>query len=161
MGGLAGPRVVWWDNSRTKIAIEAMETITSSILRSRTNRSATTNGNRAFVQGGDGRGAWVRRWRDLVDLHVSDLGGAAACSEAQLSLCRRIATTEVELERLEAKMSEGDDKVDLGMYNRLAGNLRRMLESIGLQRKQRGVSPPTLADISQHIKTTRCQGGMP
>ena len=74
----------------------------------------------------------MRRWKDLVDLHTSDLGGPDVCSEAQLSLCRRIATTEVELERLEAKMSEGDDTVDLDVYNRLAGNLRRMLESIGL-----------------------------
>ena len=97
-------------------------------------RSATTNGNRPFVLGGDGRGAWVRRWKDLVELHTNDLGGPDACSEAQLSLCRRIATTEVELERLEARMSEGDDSVDLDVYNRLAGNLRRMLESIGLRR---------------------------
>jgi hypothetical protein len=55
----------------------------------------------------------VRRWRDLVELHVNDLGGPEACSEAQMSLCRRIATTSVEIERLEARMSEGDDTVDL------------------------------------------------
>jgi hypothetical protein len=103
-------------------------------------RSATTNGNRPFVLGGDGRGAWVRRWKDLVELHVSDLGGPDACSEAQLSLCRRIATTSVELERLEARMSEGDDTVDLDVYNRLAGNLRRMFESIGLERRARPVN---------------------
>jgi hypothetical protein len=106
------------------------------------------HGNRPFVLGGDGRGAWVRRWKDLVELH-SDLGGPAACSEAQLSLCRRIATTEVELERLEARMSEGDDTVDLDVFNRLAGNLRRMFESIGLERRARPVNAPlTLAEIS-------------
>lgn len=113
-------------------------------------RSATTNGNRAFVLGGDGRGAWVRRWKDLVELHVSDLGGAEACSEAQLSLCRRIATTEVEIERLEAKMSEGDDTVDLDLFNRLAGNLRRMSELIGIKRAAKPVSLiRALADSSK------------
>ena len=80
--------------------METAETIAPMVRRPGKLRSATTNGNSPFVLGGDGRGAWVRRWRDLVDLHVSDLGGPDACSEAQLSLCRRIATTEVELERL-------------------------------------------------------------
>jgi hypothetical protein len=140
--------------------MEAAETIAPTISRPIKLRSATTNGNRAFVLGGDGRGAWVRRWKDLVDLHVSDLGGPDACSEAQLSLCRRIATTEVELERLEARMSEGDNTVDLDMFNRLAGNLRRMLESIGLRRVARSVDGPlTLSQISQRIRAERQSGG--
>ncbi len=120
--------------------MEATENITPIVGRPSKLRSATTNGNRPFVLGGDGRGAWVRRWKDLVELHVIDLGGPEACSEAQLSLCRRIATTSVELERLEARMSEGDDKVDLDVFNRLAGNLRRMLESIGLERVAKPVN---------------------
>ena len=106
-----------------KNPLDTAENISGIAARPRQLRSATTNGNRPFVLGGDGRGAWVRRWKDLTDMHVGDLGGASACSEAQLSLCRRIATTEVELERLEARMSEGDDSVDLDLFNRLAGNL--------------------------------------
>jgi hypothetical protein len=92
----------------------------------------------------------------LVELHVGDLGGPAMCSEAQLSLCRRISTTEVELERLEARMSEGDDSVDLDVYNRLAGNLRRMLESIGLRRVARPTDGPlSLRDASQAARNER------
>jgi hypothetical protein len=97
------------------------------------------------------RGAWVRRWRDLVELHTNDF--PSACSEAQLSLCRRIATTEVELERIEARMSEGDDSVDLDVFHRLAGNLRRMLESIGLTRVPRPVN-----DGSQALAECRALG---
>jgi hypothetical protein len=78
--------------------MESVETITALVRRPSKLRSATTNGNRPFVLGGDGRGAWVRRWKDLVELHTGDLGGADAYSEAQLSLCRRIATTSVELD---------------------------------------------------------------
>jgi hypothetical protein len=77
-----------------------------TLRRSQTNRSATTNGNRQFAQGGDGRGAWVRRWRDLTELHMLD-GDASTLSESQKSLCRRAATLEVNLEQLEAVMSEG------------------------------------------------------
>jgi hypothetical protein len=114
-------------------------------------RSATTNGNRAFVLGGDGRGAWVRRWRDLVELHSLDLGDAASLSEGQLSLCRRAATLEVSLEQIEAAMSNGED-ADLDLYNRLAGNLRRILESVGLRRVARDVSRSlSLEEISRHI----------
>jgi hypothetical protein len=62
-----------------------------------------------------------------------------------LSLCRRVAAIEVQLEQMEACMSEGDLKVDLDLYNRLAGNLRRMLETIGLQRRAVDCTPPTLS----------------
>lgn len=102
--------------------------------------------------GGDGRGAWVRRWRDLVELHTADCGGADAISEARLSLCRRISATEVMLEQMEARMSEGDLTVDLDLYNRLAGNLRRMLESIGLERVSRDVTP-SLQDYQNYLQT--------
>ena len=116
------------------------ETIAPTLRRSQTNRSAITNGNRQFAQGGDGRGAWVRRWRDIAELHMIDGGGEAVLSEAQKSLCRRAATLEVNLEQLEAKMSEGQG-VDLDVFNRLSGNLRRILETIGLERRGRDVTP--------------------
>jgi hypothetical protein len=119
-----------------------------SAPRVQTLKSKVTNGRRVFAIGGDGRGAWTRRWRDLVELHVSDCGGAAAISEAMLSLCRRVAAIEVQLEQMEASMSEGDLKVDLDLYNRLAGNLRRMLESIGLQRVSHDVTP----DLSSYVQ---------
>jgi hypothetical protein len=57
--------------------------------------------------GGDGRSAWTRRWKDLVEMHSADCGGIGRISEARLSLCRRAAILEVALEQQEAKMSEG------------------------------------------------------
>src|ERR1700736_4709519 len=75
-------------------------------------KSKVTNGRRVFAIGGDGRGAWTRRWRDLVELHTADCGGSSAISEAMLSLCRRIAAIEVQLEQMEACMSEGSLTVD-------------------------------------------------
>ena len=121
-------------------SVELLNTDTArNMRRSKTNRSAITNGNRQFAQGGDGRGAWVRRWRDITELHANDLGGETVLSESQMSSCRRAATLEVSLEQLEAKMSEGIN-CDLDLFNRLSGNLRRILESLGLQRKSRDVS---------------------
>jgi hypothetical protein len=127
------------------------ETIAPTMRRSQTNRSAITNGNRQFALGGDGRGAWVRRWRDLAELHMIDIGDEATLSEGQKSLCRRAATLEVNLEQIEAVMSEGRG-CDLDVYNRLAGNLRRIFETIGLARQPRDVTP-TLASYLQARRT--------
>jgi hypothetical protein len=109
-------------------------------------RSAVTNGLRAFVLG-DGNSPWARRQRDLLALHIADLGDEERLSENQLSLCRRAATLETELEMLEGQLSLGK-VADLDLYNRLSGNLRRILESIGIERVARPVndSSQALAD---------------
>ena len=43
-------------------------------------------------------------------------------------------------------MSEGDDTVDLDLFNRLSGNLRRMFETIGIYRVARLNGPVTIKD---------------
>ena len=129
-------------------AAEIGENIPAASRRSKLHRSAITNGNRQFAQGGGGRGAWVRRWRDLAELHEQDGGGASVLSEGQKSLCRRAATLEVNLEQLEAAMSSGQG-VDLDVYNRLSGNLRRILETLGLERKVKDVSS---SKVLEHFK---------
>ncbi len=106
------------------------------------NRSAVTNGSE-LLPGVDGRSTWVRRLRDLIGLHIADLGGEDAISEAERSIVRRVATLTVELERMEAAFAmAGEAKAsDLDLYQRTAGNLRRLLEAVGLQRRQRNVTP--------------------
>jgi hypothetical protein len=101
-------------------------------------RSAVTNGTRAYVIG-DGNSPWARRQRDLIALHLADLGGEERLSENQLSLCRRAAMLETELEMLEGQLSLGT-VADLDLYNRLSGNLRRILESLGLERVAKPVN---------------------
>lgn len=105
-------------------------------------RSRISNGS-ALLPGVDGRSAWVRRARDLIELHLSDMGGADAVSEAERSIVRRVSVLTVELERLEAQFAEAGeaDKDALDLYSRTAGNLRRLLEAVGLQRRPRDVTP--------------------
>jgi len=106
-------------------------------------RSKITNGS-AVLPGVDGRSTWVRRLRDLISLHVADLGGDGAISEAERSIVRRACTMTVELERLEAKFATDGEATaqELDLYQRTAGNLRRLLESVGLERRARDVTPP-------------------
>jgi hypothetical protein len=104
-------------------------------------RSAVSNGKRLFVEG-DGRSPWSRRYYDLISLHVSDLGGRSNLSEAQLALIKRAATLEVELEQMEGKLSLGET-IDLDVFGRATGNLRRVWESLGLKREARDITALT------------------
>ena len=99
-------------------------------------RSAITNGK--LLPGIDQRSAWVRRCRDIIGLHLNDLGGADNTSAAERSIIRRAAVLTTELERL------------LDLYQRTTGNLRRLLEAVGLQRRAKEVGVPTLAQYLQY-----------
>jgi hypothetical protein len=112
--------------------------------RAKRPRSAVTSGRQLFVNG-DANSAWSRRFHDLVVGHVVDLGGADLLSEAQFSLIRRAAAIECELERLDAQLSR-NEPVDMDAYARVAGHLRRMFETLGLERVAHDVTP-TLGDL--------------
>lgn len=107
-----------------------------------THRSAVSNGS-ALLPNVDGRSTWARRLRDVMELHLDDLGGEAMVSEAERSIVRRIATLTVEMERLEAEFANagGAKAAELDLYQRTSGNLRRLLESIGMKRRPRNVTP--------------------
>lgn len=102
-----------------------------------TNRSAVTNGAQLFAEKIDHRSAWARRFRDLIQLHLLDLGGPENCSEAQVSLVRRAATLEIELERMEYEFAKPDRIAGakaLDRYSMLSNTLRRLLTTLGLDR---------------------------
>jgi hypothetical protein len=129
--------------------MSAAETSTATATRPPTHCSRVTNGKTLFAVGGDMRSAWARRLCDVLDLHLSDLGGADAASEAMKSIVRRAAVLTVELERLETRFSEaGATADDLDLYQRTAGNLRRLLECVGMERRPRDVTP----DINTYLK---------
>ena len=84
------------------------------------------------------------------------MGGRDTLSEAQLSLVRRAAALECELEAQEARMSQGEP-VNLDSFGRAASHLRRILESIGLRREARDVGP-TLADLIAEDEAAEAEG---
>jgi hypothetical protein len=98
-------------------------------------RSAVTSGRQQFITGNP-NSAWARRFHDLILGHISDLGGRSTMSEAQFALCKRAAGLECELEQMEGRMSLGQE-INLDSYGRASSHLRRMLESLGLERKAR------------------------
>lgn len=107
--------------------------------RKKRKSSAVTSGRKLFVDG-DPNSAWSRRFRDLMAGHVADMGGAGTLSHAQQSLVRRASTIECELELMEGQLSMGMP-VDLDIFTRSSSHLRRILETLGVERKPRDVTP--------------------
>jgi hypothetical protein len=108
--------------------------------RNPSRESQVTTGKRCFVDIGDGRSAWAKRWGDLILAHAADLGGLDMLSEAQLSICRRTAAIECELESMEGRMS-ASQPIDIAVYARLTGVLCRLLELVGIRRLTKPVDP--------------------
>jgi hypothetical protein len=105
-------------------------------------RSRVSNGNALLPGIADGRSIWVRRCKDLISEHSSDIPDPSA---AERSLIRRASVLEVELEQLETKFATNGSASpsDLDLYARTAGGLRRLLETlhsaVGLKRRAREI----------------------
>src|SRR6266516_2817607 len=102
--------------------------------------SALTNGSSLFLDKSlDQRSAWMRRLRDLIKSHQSDLGGVENISTAELVLIRRASMLCLQLEMMESRWQfqaggEASTK-QIDTYQRTVGALRRLLETLGLQRR--------------------------
>ena len=106
-------------------------------------RSRVSNGS-ALLPGVDGRSAWVRRLRDLINEFLGEhLAGTDNCSPAERAIVRRAAVLITELEILESKFAANNEATpeQLLLYGRTANTLRRLLEAIGLQRRSRNLNP--------------------
>lgn len=125
----------------------------STLLAKKKGRSRITNGSAILPRGVDGRTLWVRRFRDLIALHTADLGGEDMMSEAERALVRRSATIIIQLERMEFKFATGNDPSsnELETYQRLSNTLRRLLQTVGLERRQRDVTP----SLQEYLKGKR------
>jgi hypothetical protein len=112
-------------------------------------RSRVTNGTKLFVSATDERSPWARRYRDLVGLFAEDAGGAASLSELKMGLIRRAAALQIECERMEGILAEGG-KVDIDLLARTSSHLRRIAETIGLDRAVKDVTPDLRDILAAH-----------
>jgi hypothetical protein len=115
-------------------------------------RSRITNGS-ALLPGVDQRSTWVRRCRDIINAHVADLGGDDNCTTAEKSIVRRAAVLTTALETFEVKFAKAGQAsgTDLDLYSRTASNLRRLLESVGLERRPKNIT----TSVSEYLASKR------
>ena len=111
-------------------------------------RAALSNGRALLLRDvADGRLAWARRLRDLVADHTSDLGGIDNISAAETVLVKRAAMLTLQMEMLECQFAEQDGmatSAQLNDYQRALNTCRRTLEALGLKRRMKDITPPTL-----------------
>src|SRR5262249_46727629 len=123
-------------------------------------RSRVVNGKKLLPRT-DGRGHWARVMSDTLQRLIAHCGGQDVVAEPVRLLARRIACLESELCYLEGHFAkcraEGRDPgySSLDPYNRLSGGQRRLLESLGLQRRPRDITPDPLDYARQHAEAKR------
>ena len=119
-------------------------------------RARVTNG-KELLPDVDHRSLWVRRFRDVMALHVAALGGEEAISESEKALVRRAACIVVELEQMEQKFAANGEATvaQLEAYQRASNSLRRLLEVIGSQTASEGCHPPPSASVPGEIRADR------
>jgi hypothetical protein len=113
-------------------------------------RSRVSNGS-AVLDNVDGRSAVARRYRDVLNELISDLGGDP--SGAQSAIARRAAALCVVCEQAEAEMVAGG-VLDLAEFTTAANSLRRLLSDLGLERRLKDVSP----SLASYVASKSIQG---
>lgn len=115
-------------------------------------RSAITNGSHV-LNDVDHRVGEMRRLRDCTEAHVSQLGGADLISHSEKILVGRAAMLTVLAEMQEQTFARNRMKVtsvDLDSYQRAVSCLRRVLETLGLQKRAKSV--PRLSEYLQSLE---------
>jgi hypothetical protein len=96
------------------------------------------------LQGVDARSITFRRYREILASLIADMGGDP--TEAQSQIARRAASLSIWCEEQDTAAANGTP-IDIGAYTTASNSLRRLLESLGLERKQRNVTP-TIAEYA-------------
>jgi hypothetical protein len=119
-------------------------------------RSRVTNGI-SLLPGIDQRSVWCRRFRDVLALHLADLGGPDEATAAEVSICRRIACLTVECERLEMLFAEAGGASDhkLECYQRACNTLNRLLRELGVHRRPSRETPLTVEEYLARKRRTK------
>lgn len=106
-------------------------------------RTRVGNGT-VVLEGVDGRSVVFRRYREILAQLVADMGGDP--SEAQQQIARRAASLAIWCEEQDTAAANGKP-IDVAPYTTASNSLRRLLESLGLERRSRNITP-TLAEYA-------------
>lgn len=105
--------------------------------RAPTQRSAVTNGSRMLV-GIDGCTAKARRYRDLVEGLIAEIGGELG--EAERLQVRNAATLQMHAEELTAQLVRGEP-IDSEAITRAANGATRALAALRRRGRPKGKAP--------------------
>jgi hypothetical protein len=90
--------------------------------------------------------AW-RRYQSIRSAVLADAGGEENTSEIQRQLISKFCTLAIQLEAMEAAALVDGGDIDVDLFGRASGHLRRIAETLGLTRVARLV--PSLQEYLQ------------
>jgi hypothetical protein len=97
--------------------------------------------------GANGMTAWNRAVREVYGAMARHLGGEDMITTPETLLIRRIAVFEAEMRLMEAKIAadrqakRDPDEKYIDLYSRLVNAQRRLLETVGMKRVPKDVTP--------------------
>jgi glutathione S-transferase len=101
----------------------------------------------------DGRTLAARRAKQLIEAIETDLGGGDRLSQGQKELVKRAAVLGAIIASSETQWLSGDT-FELGDYLAAINAQRRILATLGLERRSRDVTPSLDAIIAEHEGAT-------
>jgi hypothetical protein len=100
----------------------------------------------------DGRSRAAQRIKELVRALTTDLGGESELTTAQAQLVQRAALLGAALEDWECRHAAGQP-IELPDYLAAINTQRRLLATLGLERRQRPVGSPTT--LGEYLRAAR------
>jgi hypothetical protein len=94
----------------------------------------------------DGRTNAAKTFDRLVSSIEADLGGRSELSQIELGLIEAFASSYVSLENINTRLLLGQ-QIDLAEHAQAVSSLVRVASRLGIRRRAKDVSPPTLSDI--------------
>lgn len=100
-----------------------------------------------FLKRVDGRSRYSRRYREIFQDIIDDLGGFDNVSEAKIQLAKRAAMISLRCEAYEASFVNGDDNFasDYDLAKEVNA-LARILQLLGIERKSKEMGPISVSD---------------
>jgi hypothetical protein len=98
----------------------------------------------------DGRTRSMMRVRTIMRALEVDLGGSDHLTLGQCQLCQRAAVLGAYIEDIEARWAAGET-IEVSDYLAAINSQRRVLATIGLERRSRDVTPPSIEEYAKHV----------
>jgi hypothetical protein len=98
----------------------------------------------------DRRSLEFKRYEEVRSAVIRDLGGEDVVSTAEAQITDKAAFIAMKLEQMQIAALSGET-IDLQRYGELTDRLRRLLESVGLSRRAKDITP-SLAEYATEVR---------
>jgi hypothetical protein len=129
----------------------------SPVRRFKPEHRSRVSNNADLLPDIDGRSALARRYRDIANAIIIDMGGLDACSESRLQLIRRFSAAACIAEKMEAALVRGE-QIDVAEHGLLCSTLVRIAQRIGINRVPKTIVP-SLHDYLETAASEPVEGG--